>query len=168
MHTASLEHIISSLDAAEVRYLIAGGVAVNGHGYLRFTKDLDLYIQLVPENLLRALRALEQIGFRPNLPLTLEEIADPSLREQWHRDKNMIVVQMWSDLHPRTPIDIFISEPFDFNSAYSAAPRIEMIPGVHARLVPLDQLIGMKLESGRPQDLIDVDHLRTLRELNDE
>lgn len=38
--------ILKALEAAEVRYLIVGGVAVNLHGYTRFTKDLDLLIDL--------------------------------------------------------------------------------------------------------------------------
>ena len=42
----------------EVRYLVAGGLAVNVHGYLRFTKDVDLVVQLESDNIRRALAAL--------------------------------------------------------------------------------------------------------------
>ncbi len=30
------------MPAVEVRYLVAGGLAVNAHGYLRFTKDIEV------------------------------------------------------------------------------------------------------------------------------
>ena len=46
MKLASFEAITRSLNTAGVRYLIAGGLAVNAHGYLRFTKDADLVIVL--------------------------------------------------------------------------------------------------------------------------
>jgi hypothetical protein len=50
MDRSSLETVIGALNAAPVRYLIAGGLAVIAHGYLRLTKDLDLVLSLDPEN----------------------------------------------------------------------------------------------------------------------
>jgi len=35
---ASLEAIVSALNSAGVRYLVAGGLAVNAHGYIRHTR----------------------------------------------------------------------------------------------------------------------------------
>lgn len=51
MRLMSFEAIADALEKAGVRYLVAGGLAVNAHGYLRFTKDVDLVIQLEAENL---------------------------------------------------------------------------------------------------------------------
>ena len=31
-----------------MRYLVAGGLAVNAHGYLRLTRDVDIVLQLGP------------------------------------------------------------------------------------------------------------------------
>jgi hypothetical protein len=45
MKRASLEAPVPALDEAGVRYLVAGGIAVNARGYLRFTKDVDLVVQ---------------------------------------------------------------------------------------------------------------------------
>ena len=50
MKLASFEALAAALDAAGVRYLVAGGLAVGAHGYLRFTKDVDIVVQLVPDN----------------------------------------------------------------------------------------------------------------------
>src|SRR3972149_3791038 len=55
MKLASFDALVSALQQAGVRYLIAGGLAVNAHGYLRFTKDVDVVVQLVPDNIARAL-----------------------------------------------------------------------------------------------------------------
>ena len=41
------EHVIEivrCLNAASVRYLAAGGLAVNAHGFVRYTNDLDLVV----------------------------------------------------------------------------------------------------------------------------
>jgi hypothetical protein len=41
MKLASVEALVAALEEAGVRYLVAGGLAVNAHGYLRFTHDVD-------------------------------------------------------------------------------------------------------------------------------
>lgn len=42
MELRSIEAVLGALNAAGVRYLIVGGLAVNAHGYQRATMDLDL------------------------------------------------------------------------------------------------------------------------------
>lgn len=37
-----LVEVLRTLNEHEVRYLVVGGLAVVAHGYVRFTKDLDL------------------------------------------------------------------------------------------------------------------------------
>jgi hypothetical protein len=38
MKLESLEALVRVLNEREVRYLIAGGLAVNAHGYIRYTR----------------------------------------------------------------------------------------------------------------------------------
>ena len=71
MKLATLEKIFTVLNAARVRYLIAGGIAVNIHGYQRMTGDLNL-VQLETTNLLNALQALSTLGYKPTLPVKAE------------------------------------------------------------------------------------------------
>jgi hypothetical protein len=61
--------ILRALNDANVRYLIVGGLAVVAHGYVRFTQDIDLVVQLERENVLRAMNALTAIGYRPLIPV---------------------------------------------------------------------------------------------------
>ena len=42
MKLASFEALVTALESAGARYLVAGGLAVNAYGYLRFTKYVDL------------------------------------------------------------------------------------------------------------------------------
>ena len=47
MKLGAFDLLVRVLDEAGVRYLVAGGLAVNAHGYLRFTRDIDLVVHLV-------------------------------------------------------------------------------------------------------------------------
>ncbi len=62
MEARSVEAIVHALNDAKVQYLIVGGLAVNAHGYERFTKDIDLVIGLEAENITRGLQTLLRIG----------------------------------------------------------------------------------------------------------
>jgi len=54
MKVASFEAIVHALNQAGVRFIVVGGLAVNAHGYLRFTNDVDLVVRLSRENIIRA------------------------------------------------------------------------------------------------------------------
>jgi hypothetical protein len=44
-------NLFSKLNQAKIEYLVVGGVAVNLHGFRRFTGDLDILVLINPENL---------------------------------------------------------------------------------------------------------------------
>ena len=136
MKLNSVEAIVRAFHAADVQYLVAGGLAVNAHGYLRFTKGVGFVLRLVPNNIEHAFSALGKLGYRPNVPVTARQFADPVKRESWICDKGMQVLQFWSDEHPETPIDIFVTEPFPYDEE----------------------------AAGRDQDRIDIENLRLLLE----
>ena len=163
MKLISVEAVVAALDRAGVRFIVVGGLAVNAHGYLRFTKDLDLVIELVPGNILAAFGALAPLGYRPIVPVTAEQFADPELRRRMAAEKGMQVLQLYSDAHRETPIDVFVAEPFDFDSEYAEA-MVKALPGVApVRFVSIATLIRMKEAAGRPEDLLDAKYLRELR-----
>lgn len=167
MKLSSFEAIARALDDAKVRYLVAGGLAVNAHGYLRFTKDIDIVLQLESANIARAMAALEGLGFKPTVPVEAAQFADSEARRDWIDNKNMKVFQLWSDQHRETPIDIFVDEPFDFEEEYAKALIKPLYGKLEIRFVSLPALIAMKKAAGRPQDLIDLDYLNTIENDND-
>jgi hypothetical protein len=65
---ASFEALVRALNDAAVRYPVAGGLAVNAYGYLRFTKDVDFVVQPAPDNVVRAFTAIQLPGYRPMVP----------------------------------------------------------------------------------------------------
>jgi hypothetical protein len=163
MEVRSVEAIIRALNGAEVQYLIVGGLAVNAHGFVRLTRDVDLVLQLDPGNVSKGLNALLDIGYQMSIPAKPEDFANPEMRESWRQNKGMITLKLWSDQHQRTPVDIFVYEPFDFAKEYATATTLEVSPGLVAPLVSLETLLKMKRDAGRAQDLIDIEELQRLR-----
>lgn len=166
MKLSSFETIVRSLDEAGIRYLVAGGLAVNAHGYMRLTKDIDVVLDLRPDNVERALTALEGLGYRPAVPVAAAQFADPEQRQRWIREKDMKVFQLWSDDHPETPIDLFVEEPFPFDEEYRRAVVKPLYGTIEVRFVSIGTLIRMKEAAGRAQDRIDIEHLRASLEEN--
>jgi hypothetical protein len=164
----SFDKIVDALNQAKVRYLVVGGMAVNAHGYLRFTRDVDLVVRLATADILGAFKALGAIGYRPAVPITAEQFADPALREQWRKEKGMLVLKMWSDAHRETPIDIFVYEPFDFDREYERALRGPDGEAPAARYAAIPALIAMKKEAGRATDLVDIEKLREIEKLSEQ
>jgi hypothetical protein len=164
MKIASFEAIVHALNNAPVRFIVVGGVAVIAHGYGRVTMDFDIVIQLQPESITKAFKALETLGYYPRVPITAAQFADASLRAAWIRDKGMKVLNFHSDAHRETPVDLFITEPFDFEEEYRAAFVQESSSGLAVRILRLDALLRMKAEAGRGQDLADIDELNLLNE----
>jgi len=161
MKLGSFDSLVRALDDAGVRYLVAGGLAVNAHGYLRFTRDVDLVLQLAPENIASAFRALASIGYQPLVPVTAADFADVAKRTAWIRDKGMTVLSFWCDAHRDTPVDLFVTEPFDFDQEYGRA-LIKPLGSVAVHFVSIPALIRMKEVAGRAQDRIDIEYLRKL------
>jgi predicted nucleotidyltransferase len=161
MRVRDLEAILRALNDADVRFLIVGGLAVVAHGYLRYTADIDLVLDLEPQNTLRAMTALEAIGYRPLIPVEPKEFADKTTRDRWRKEKGMLVFQMLDPARPDTRIDLFVDEPFDFDKEFAAA-RWEEFAGTRAPVVSVETLVEMKKQVGRSQDLADIDQLRKI------
>jgi hypothetical protein len=159
MTAKSVGQIVDALNRSGCRYLIAGGLAVVAHGFLRYTADIDVILDPDPEATRSAITALERMGFRPRAPVPLHDFADPEKRRAWVRDKGLTVFTVRSDQHPETEVDLFVELPFDFERAHSQALKILIEPGVEAVFVARADLIEMKRRSGRPIDVSDIAEL---------
>lgn len=160
MKASTIRAIVSALNRKRVRYLVVGGLAVNAHGVLRFTADLDLVVQLEAANVRRGFEALRSLGYRPMVPVTAEGFGDAATRRRWIRDKGMRVLRFCSDAHRETLVDLFVEEPFPFAKEYRACLRKRLAGMAPARFVSLRTLIRMKEQAGRPKDLVDLHDLR--------
>ena len=162
MRAQQIAAVVASLDAARVRYLIVGGLAVVAHGYVRATQDLDLVVALDSDNARRATEVFTSLGYRPEAPVGLELFAVEERRAEWRRDKGAMVLPLYHTRDPLARVELFLSEPFDFERCHAVALRVEIAPGTIATFLGLDDLLAMKRAAGRPQDLADVSELETL------
>ena len=135
---------IELLNVHNVRYLVIGGYAVAFHGHPRYTKDIDIWLELSPQNAERIIAALADFGFAP-LGLVAEDFSKPDQ-----------IIQLG---YPPSRVDLLTTIPgVDFAECYDA--RIEAkASGVVVNFIDIDDLKRNKLASGRPQDLVDVQRL---------
>lgn len=165
MKLAHVIAVVKGLNEAGVRYLIVGGLAVNAHGHVRYTNDLDLVIGLESANIRLGLDTLASLGYRPKIPVTSEQFANAELRNEWRTTKGMVLLNLWSDHSRESPIDVFVSEPFDFTTEHRSAIQMPLAEGLFAPFVSLPALLRMKRLAGRPQDLQDIAELTRIEEL---
>jgi hypothetical protein len=164
----TLETILSALAAAQVRFLVVGGVAVIAHGYLRATQDLDLILDLDPHQARRALAVLKVHGYLPLVPVPIEQFADSEARARWRKEKGAVVFQLYSDRFPTVRVDLFLDEPAPFADLWERAAWFDIVPGTPVPFIGLEDLLAMKRSAGRDQDLLDVRNLQWLRRLRAE
>ena len=147
--------IFSELERDGVRYLVAGGVAVVLHGFVRATADLDLIVDLDPGNLSRFLVLMTRRGYLPRVPVRMEDFADEEKRRSWIEEKGMKVFSVFHPQRHGELIDVFVREPFPFAQAYERRLIVE-VGGCSVSVVAREDLMALKRAAGRPQDLEDL------------
>ena len=156
------EPIFTILNAAGVRYVVVGGVAAVLHGYARMTADVDVAVDLAPQESLKMIRALVSQGFRPQVPVSAEAFADPAVREEWLQEKHMRAFSLVDPANPMRVIDVLLAPEIPFEELYVRS--LDAVVGqTPIKLASLEDLIALKQHAGRPQDLADVEHLRALQ-----
>jgi len=161
LSVAAVVDVAAAFEREAVRYLFVGGLAVIAHGYVRLTTDLDIVIDLQPDNIRRAVTILAGLGFKPQAPVAIEAFVDARQRQEWVATKDMVVFPVWRDSATGpVVIDIFLLEPFSFPPAYLAAFWQTHASGTRFPFVDLNRLLAMKASAGRPKDVIDIEELR--------
>jgi hypothetical protein len=69
---------------------------------------------------------------------------------------------MWSDQHRETPVDIFVTEPFDFATEEAASLVEPLSPKLPVRFVSIRTLIKLKTKANRAEDRIDIKNLKAI------
>jgi len=161
------ENVFSSLQKNEVRYAVAGGVALVLHGVVRFTADLDLIVDLEPDNLRRFVQTITELGYRPRNPVKAADFLDPALRAGWKREKEMEVFSFVDPAQPMTLIDVFIEEKIPFREILNELALVTA-KGIMIPVVSLAHLKRLKKAAGRPQDLADIEAIEAMERPEEE
>ena len=144
MLNQDFREFIQSLNDSGARYLVVGGYAVAYHGYPRYTKDLDIWIEMSPENADCILGALHTFGFS-DLDLESSDFLKPDR-----------IIQLGC---PPVRIDLLTSlDGVSFDECYDS--RVEtVIDEVQVLFIDLPHLKMNKVATGRHQDLADLENL---------
>lgn len=121
-----------------------GAHALAAHGFVRATKDLDVWVRPNPDNAPRVLRALTAFG-APLRDLTEADLVRPGL-----------VFQIGM---PPLRIDVItVIDGVEFDDAWPER-MVARFGGVEVPVLSRRHLIANKKASGRLQDLADVERL---------
>jgi hypothetical protein len=156
--------VFQALNDMQVRYVVVGGLATVLHGYARLTADIDLIIDLEPQEARKAIEALAKHGMMPRLPVDPYDFAEPETRRHWIDDKNMRVFSMWKPDEPLVSVDLFVEHPIEFDLLWSRA-EITDLGSVSVRIASIPDLIALKRLANRPQDLVDIEKLTEIQKL---
>ena len=155
--------LFKALNDANVKYVVVGGLATVLHGYARLTVDVDLMVDLAPEEAARAVQTLESLGFKPRAPVPAAQFADAAKRKEWIEQKGMKVFSFHNPGNPMLTVDVFVQHPIPFADLRARAERMA-IDGVPVYICSIDDLITLKQQAGRPLDLQDIEMLRMIQE----
>ena len=144
MLSKDFKEFVELLNENDVRYLVVGGYAVALHGHPRYTKDLDVWIELSPGNAIKILAALKDFGFG-SLDLKPDDFLESNQ-----------IIQLG---YPPNRIDILTTlTDLKFEDCYEAKVKVE-IHGLHIDFIDIENLKKNKRATGRPQDLADAENL---------
>ena len=148
--------VIDSLNRAGVDYIIVGGVALNVHGLIRATEDLDVFVRPDPENIGRLRQALKAIWLDPSIDqITAEDLCGDYPAVRYGPPEGTLYLDILTRLGEVT--------------AYADLEAEEKeIGGVRVRVATPKTLYRMKKGTVRPIDHNDAAALRIAFHLNDD
>jgi hypothetical protein len=140
--------MLSVLEEFRVKYLIVGGHAVMYYSEPRYTKNIDIFVEVSPENALKVFHALAAFG-APLKGLSEKDFSEPGYFYQMG--------------NPPLRIDVLMSLPgVDFADAWARKVRVPF-GAAEVNLISREDLIASKRLSGRHMDLHDVELLERYR-----
>ncbi len=142
------ERILEELDRHSVDYVLVGGLAVQTHGHMRTTFDVDLLPASDPQNLARLADALNALDARVLNPGGESMAIDAAMLPR---------ATLWQFGTRHGPVDVLHDAP-------GAPPYDELrnralvirLGDLEIAVAGRDDLIAMKRASARPVDLEDI------------
>jgi hypothetical protein len=148
--------VIASLNEAHVDYVVVGGVALNLHGLIRATEDLDIFVRPDAENIERLRRALRNVWSDPDIDqITAEDLCGEYPAVRYGPPEGALYLDILTRLGDAT---LFVD----------LEAEDKEIEGVSVRVATPRTLYRMKKDTVRPIDRADAIALRSAFEIDDE
>ncbi len=128
----------------KVRYVVIGGYAVALHGYVRYTGDIDIFVEISKSNARKLVQVFKDFGYDA-----------PNLREEMFLSRGKII--RLGEPPQRLEVLMGISG-VSFEECYRNR-IVCQAEDVKVNFINRELLLQNKTSSGRPKDLVDVEHL---------
>lgn len=147
--------VIEALNESQVDYAVIGGVALNVHGLVRATEDLDIFIRPTPANVERLRCALRSLWQDPSIEeITAEDLCGEYPAVRYGPPDGDLYLDILTRLGTATAFDDLEIET---KSVGSLAVRVATPRTLHR----------MKRDTVRPIDHADAAALRAAFDLED-
>ena len=161
--------LIVALCDHEVDFVIAGGVAAILHGVPRVTLDLDISVDMCPENIRRLIQTMSGLGLVPRAPIPPETLLHHGAIEKIIKEKGALVFTFLDPMDPLRHVDVFLTQELSYETLAPEA-SIRKLDGYDVRVVSARQLLRLKqaIRPPRDKDLLDIATLKKLVEQQDD
>jgi predicted nucleotidyltransferase len=130
--------ILKELARGGVEFVLIGGVAVQAHGYIRSTRDVDVVPSPTPNAAGPLSRALSALG-----------------AEKVGRNAHLVRFNTRAGRLDVVDLEHMAGAPGSYEELRSRALVVDL-DGCEIAVAGLDDLVRMKRAAGRPQDLTDI------------
>ncbi len=157
-----LAELLATLSAGEVDYVLVGGIAVQLHGFLRSTFDIDLVLAMNDENLARFIDVAKRHGLTPGIPVPIESLRNADQIARWHREKGMLAFSLREPQAGGGVVDVIVRPEVSFETLMANAVAGDLF-GRHVPIASIDDLLVMKRAANRPKDRLDIEALERIK-----
>ena len=142
-------------------FIIVGGVAAFLHGGNRVTYDIDIVPRLDAPSWPTIIDQIWKAGGRPRIPETRDAIKDIQNVKRWMNEKGLMALTFRSP-EGGIDLDLLVKESHRFDELRASSSKVEF-EGCDYYVASIADLIAMKREAGRPQDLLDIEQLEAIQ-----
>ena len=157
-----IAELLRSLSEGQVRYVLVGGMAVQLHGFMRSTFDIDLVLAMNDENLVRFIAVANRFGLVPSIPVSIESLRNATQIEQWHREKGMLAFSLREPQVGGGVVDILVRPDVPFEQLMENAVVGKLFEQ-QVWIAAIDDLLTMKRIANRPKDRLDIEALQKIK-----
>jgi nucleotidyltransferase AbiEii toxin of type IV toxin-antitoxin system len=147
-----LYELTDAFNAAKLKYALVGGYALALHGLVRATMDVDFVLSLTQNDFELAEKTLGKIGLQSRLPVRAQDII--KMRKEYIENRNLIAWSFIDYKNPSRQVDIIITKDLKDMDTLKIS-----VGGRKLSVASLQELLKMKTEAGRPQDLVDIENI---------
>ena len=156
--------LFECLNRHGIRYLVVGGLAVNLHGIVRMTLDVDIAVDADVDQSDAWEAVCAEMSLRPRQPVTWRQMYSREERRRFRNEKGLIAFCILSPKPDDPIVDVMFDPEWKFSEAY-ARRREVTARTVRIPIASTQDLIAMKTVANRTKDQQDIAYLRQLTNL---